>query len=92
MQVSIIVFQTDYYRFNTLAVDTTTQIPYKREDHSISEVIDCLQGVGVVTEAEADELQMEMNFEGGCPLFKGIVDDDALEEAGFVRDMHSKPN
>jgi hypothetical protein len=94
MQVSIILFQTDYDRFSALAVDIATQVPYTKVYRSMHEAIEGLLLVGVVTEREAAGLapKLEVSFQKGAPVFKETVDDDALEEAGFVRAIFPKPN
>jgi hypothetical protein len=94
MQVSIVLFQTDYDRFSALAVDIGTQVPYTKVFRSLDEAIEGLLLVGVVTEREAAELapKLERSFQRGAPVFKETVDDDALEEAGFVPATSPKPN
>jgi hypothetical protein len=93
MQVSIVLFQTDYDRFSALAVDIETQVPYRKVYHSLDEAIEGLL-VGVVTEREAAGLapKLESSFQKGAPVFKEFVDDDALEEAGFVLATTPRPN
>jgi len=94
MQVSIVLFQTDYDRFSALAVDVETQVPYKKVYHSLDEAIEGLLLVGVVTEREAAGLapKLESSSQKGAPVFKEFVDDDALEEAGFVLATTPRPN
>jgi hypothetical protein len=65
---------------------------WKRHYSTLGDVIEGLQKTGMVTTIEATELQTELNFVGGCPFFKGSVELEDLEGAGFFRVVPGKMN
>jgi hypothetical protein len=65
---------------------------WKRHYSSVGEVIDGLREVGVITALEASELQTDLDFVDGFPLFRGCTEREDLEDAGFFRIVDSKPN
>lgn len=93
MKITMILFPVAFDRISVLAVNINHQQDlWKRHYRTRSEVIAGLEQTGMVTASEADELQTKLNFRRGCPIFKGFVEREDLEDAGFSRVVHEQTN
>lgn len=93
MKVTMILFPVAYNRINVLAVNIDHQQDlWKRHYRTRGEVIAGLEQTGMVTASEADELETNLNFVRGCPIFKGFVEREDLEDAGFSPIAPEKTN
>jgi hypothetical protein len=93
VKVTMALFRTDVDCISVLAFGTDGQKGvWKRHYSSVGEVIAGLRKTGVVTALEATELQTEMNSQDGFPFFKGSLEREELESAGFSPVVDSKPN
>lgn len=93
MRVTMAIFPIGPDFISVLAFGTEGQKGiWKRHYSTLDEVIDGLQQTGMVSEVEADELRTDLDLVGGFPFFKGAVEGDDLENAGFFRVISARAN
>lgn len=93
MRVTMVLFPIAADCISILAVNIDHQQDcWQRRYSTVGQVITSLEQTGMVTASEADELEPELNFVRGCPIFKGVVEREDLEDAGFSPLVHEKTN
>ena len=93
MNVTMVLFPIADDCISVLAVNTDHQQDcWKRHYTTVNQVIAGLEQTRMVTVSEADELESDLNFVRGCPIIKGVVEREDLEDAGFSPIVHEKTN
>lgn len=93
MRVSMVLFPVAADCISILAVNIDHQQDcWQGRFSTVGQVIAGLEQTGMVTTSEAIELETELNFVRGCPILKGVVEREDLEDAGFSPIVHEKTN
>ena len=93
MKITMVVFPAAADCISILAMNIDHQQDcWERRYSTLGEVITGLEQTGMVTASEAIELETELNFVRGCPIFKGVVEREDLEDAGFSPLVPEKTN
>lgn len=64
----------------------------QRSYTTVSQDIAGLEQTGIIAASEAGEHESDLNFLRGCPIIKGVVEREDLEDAGFSPIVHKKTN
>lgn len=93
MNVTMVLFPIADDCISILAVNTDHQQDcWKRHYTTAGHVVASLEQTGMIAASEADKLESDLNFLRGCPIIKGVVEREDLEDAGFSPVVHEKTN
>jgi hypothetical protein len=93
VNVSMVLFPIADDCISILAVNTDHQQDcWERRYATASQVSTGLEQIGMIKASEAGELESDLMFLRGCPIIKGVVEREDLEDAGFSPIVHKKAN
>ena len=84
MNMTVVLFQTDFDRFSAMAVDLDHQSNiWKSTFDSRRDLVRRLNLAGLLTAEEQQKLWKDDWFLKGSPIFRVTVDRGSIENAGF---------